>query len=198
MLDRFLPFLCRPRRLGAAGIVAFLVAIALGPWSSGSDTAWAQTEQQAPQEALPPPHGEIFGHWRIRCAKPHVNGPMICEMFQNVVVEEARNPLLQAIIGYAPGGNQPAAAFIFPLGMSLPPGVTLKIDAGEPMRLAVERCEPRGCIVELPLVPQLLKAMKAGNKGSLTVHDARRRPLDLPISFQGFTKAINTLKPPGQ
>jgi invasion protein IalB len=75
--------------------------------------------------------------------------------------------------------------------------VVVKDDDGEEIPARVERCERRGCQVELLLEPEVLKLLKAGSEASVLfqIYDEKGEPrvVGVPFSLLGFTAALNAV-----
>lgn len=141
-----------------------------------------------------PEDGAKFKDWGIRCEKLPEDKGQICHMFQNVLVKETQKPLLNTTVVYPPGKDSPIMLFTVPLGVLLPPGLALQIDDGETMRLPYEVCTPQGCRGGVELKPDVLEALKKGREAKLTIYDFKRNAAPIPVSLQGFTAALNSLK----
>lgn len=135
-----------------------------------------------------------FGNWTAKCeeSKGQVQGG--CFIFQNLVLREGGQRVLQFAVGYVATTDAPIALLSLPLGISLPPGVTIRIGNAEPTRVIVERCEPNGCRAGLKLTAELLAQLKAGTQLTVTFHDAERRPIEVPLSLEGFEAGLTSLK----
>lgn len=135
-----------------------------------------------------------FGNWTAKCeeSKGQVQGG--CFIFQNLVLREGGQRVLQFAVGYVATTDAPIALLSLPLGISLPPGVTIRIGNAEPTRVIVERCEPNGCRAGLKLTAELLAQLKAGTQLTVTFHDAERRPIEVPLSLDGFEAGLTSLK----
>ena len=185
-----------PRRLGhlvATALVAALVA--LGAAIAGSDRLRAQEAPapDAPAAAPDAPVTQQFQDWIVRCTRPSGDPARACEMVQQRFDGEGR-AVLTVAVGEVPGSPSPGMVLILPLGIALPPGVALVIDGGAELPMRVERCEPRGCLVELLLEPDVLARLKAGRKATALVHAYREDGLHrvgLPLSLLGFTAALD-------
>ncbi len=159
------------------GLALLLVLIA----SSG---AWAQ-----------PKDGTVFKDWTVRCdSSPENKAAGGCFMFQNVVNKESQRPVMQVAIGYLTSEKIPAAVVTLPLGVRLPPGVTLKVDQNPGLALPFERCTPDGCKVQFKLDEAQVAAFKAGAVGNISFQRTTGGTIVIPFSLQGFTAALGSLK----
>lgn len=139
------------------------------------------------------PHAKIFGDWRIRCNTP-TGAPAGCTMFQNVVVKGSGKPVLQAVFGYMDGATTPVGVFVTPLGIYLPPGLTLQVDAGQVYEMNFEICGRSGCRVRFSLDENLLKTFKSGNTAEITFQSGIQKPVQIPLSLKGFTAALEQVR----
>lgn len=137
---------------------------------------------------------EKYGNWTAKCedSKGKVQGG--CFIFQNLVLREGGQRVLQFAVGYVATTEAPIALLSLPLGISLPPGVTIRIGDAQPTRVIVERCEPNGCRAGLKLNDALLTQLKRGTQLTVTFHDAERRPIEVPLSLDGFEAGLDALK----
>jgi invasion protein IalB len=141
-----------------------------------------------------PEDGKTYKDWVIRCETPTGEAAERCFIVQNLVLKDQNQRVLLVAITYTAGKPNPVAVLTLPLGISLPPGITLRIDGGEPHRFAIERCVANGCKVGFILTRALLARFKAGLKAEILVHDASRSPINLPVSLRGFTAALAAIK----
>jgi invasion protein IalB len=66
----------------------------------------------------------------------------------------------------------------------------------EPVKLSYFLCAAQGCTtVATPLPPAVVDAMKKGNQASIRVAAPNQQVVGLPLSLNGFTKALGALKP---
>lgn len=199
-------------RIGAAKPAAWLAAVALlAALGVGTPDALAQQSQEAPEQAPttqePPPAGEAeappelemterqFQDWNLRCGRSE-QGPEVCEIWQLRTDSEGRT-IMAVAVGTAPGTANPVLLIILPLGISLPPGVTLAVDGGAETPLQVERCERQGCRIEMLVEPDLLNRLKNGREAKVFFEaldpEGQMQRLGVPISLLGFTAALNEL-----
>src|SRR5919106_2941691 len=197
----------RPRAgSGKAGrwLAAALLASAAGlgaPWALAQQSQEPPATQQTPpsSEGAAQPGLEVterkFQDWLLRCGRSQ-QGPEVCELQQQQTDSEGRTVMAVAV-GTVPGSSDLGLLIILPLGILLPPGVSLAIDGGAEVPLRVERCERQGCRIEMLLEPALLNRLKAGReaKGFFEAYDPEGEltRLGVPISLLGFTAALNEL-----
>ena len=134
----------------------------------------------------------IFGSWTLRCASAS-NTQSDCMMFQNLVLKTGGQPVLQFGIGIAPDDGRSTVLVSLPLGIALPPGITIRIDEGTAATFPVERCEPDGCRAGMKLRDSTVKQLSQGQKLHVTFHDGARKPINVSLSLDGFSVAYQAL-----
>jgi invasion protein IalB len=170
--------LIRALRHAALGLAA---AIALSAPASAQDADRPTAEEP-----------QFFDDWGFRCSgEGEVDS---CEIFQTLVVSEGQQRLLHMAIGYVQGVERPIGVMVVPLGVALPPGLTIQIDDGEQQTFEFERCDQAGCRVELLMGSDLIEGMRAGGTMNVTVVDASRQGIQIPVSLSGFTAAMTALQ----
>ena len=137
--------------------------------------------------------GDSFGNWLVRCG-PQENSPEKgCFLFQNVVLKEGGQRVLQVAVGFVGETPEPIALLSLPLGISLPPGAKMSIDGDKQYQLQIERCEVNGCRAGLKLPQNLIERFQLGSSLSVQFHDAQRRPIEVPLSLDGFREGYEAL-----
>ncbi len=140
-----------------------------------------------------PVDGKSFDDWTVRCEKHH--GQKSCFIYQNLVLQGAGSRLLHIAVGYLPGEKQvPVILVSMPLGISLPPGASIRIDDNEPIRFQIERCEPQGCRGGFKLSKEMLKMFNQGKTATVIFHDGRRKAIEVPLSLKGFSEGLKSLR----
>ena len=180
-------------RAALAGAAILAIGLGGGRAASAQATEDAPAAPQAPAAPSPGPRdGEVVQDWTLRCQLRQPEQE-ICEMRQHIVNQNGDRVVL-AVVGRLPGVDVPGLLIMLPLGISLPPGASLKIDQGEESRIAIERCESQGCRIELLLDDDLLPLLKAGSQAIVGFHvydgQGQRAPVDVPISLIGFSAAL--------
>jgi invasion protein IalB len=202
----------RVAALLAITLLALPVASALRAQETGQtgtpQTFGPQTGAPAPGGQLgrtttaPPPPAEPglevrqFQDWVVRCGQPAEGAPQACEMVQQRLDEQGQTVLAIAV-GKVPNTDDPGMLIILPLGIWLPPGVVLRVDGGQEVPARVERCERRGCQVELLLEPNVLTLLRSGREANVLfqIYDETGEPkvVGVPFSLLGFTAALNEI-----
>jgi invasion protein IalB len=189
----------RPR--AAAGLLPATVVVAMIALAPSLLAQQGQEAPTAPQE--PPPGAEApldlterqFQDWILRCGRSE-QGPEVCEMQQEQTDDDGQ-PIMAVAVGTVPGTSDLGLLVMLPLGILLPPGVTLLVDGGAETPLEVKLCERRGCRIEKLVEPELLNRLKAGRQATVVFQalDPQGRPqrLGVPISLLGFTAALTAL-----
>ena len=139
------------------------------------------------------PHAQIFGDWRIHCNSA-TGAPSKCQMFQNVIVKETGQPVLQMMVGYIRDVPSPVGVVTLPLGVYLPQGLTLQVDDGQTYEMAFEFCSAKGCRVRFSIDDALLSTFKDGSTAKFKSYNNMRKPVRIPVSLKGFTAAIGHLR----
>lgn len=144
----------------------------------------------APPANAQNPHGQVFDSWRVQCNSA-TGAPSACRMFQNVVLKESREPILQFFVGFPDQSKFPVGLFVVPLGIHLPSGVRLTIDDGQAYELSVEVCLPQGCQIRFGFDDNFLALFKRGSGATVSFFGgAKRQPYNVPVSLKGFTAAL--------
>ena len=130
--------------------------------------------------------GDSFGNWLVRCGPQEDSPEKGCFLFQNVVLKEGGQRVLQVAVGFVGNTPEPIALLSLPLGISLPPGAKMSIDGDKKYQLQIERCEVSGCRAGLKLPPELIEGFQLGSSLSVLFHDAQRRAIEVPLSLEGF------------
>ncbi len=138
--------------------------------------------------------GQQFKDWVASCPKVEGSDEVRCFIFQNLSIRESNQPVLSIRVGIVRGTEQPAALLTVPLGVFLPVGMEVRVDAGEPTRVAYQVCNQGGCIAALPLDEARIKAFKSGQKANVKFEDGRRQPVTVPVSLSGFTAGFEALR----
>ena len=81
-----------------------------------------------------------------------------------------------------------------PLGVYLPPGLTLQVDDGQVYKMAIEICGPKGCRVRFSFDDNLLNLFKFGSAAIVTFSGTDQKPIRISVSLKGFTLALQDVQ----
>jgi len=135
------------------------------------------------------------GAWEVICKK----GTDICVMAQDGNTADGKKALrvtVQRVQGATTDDGKPIPAAITvqaPLGILIPYGVRIKIDAENVVPLPLSRCIPAGCVAQAPMLDEAVTKMKRGRNAKFGIFLDQEVLVD--ISLSGFTKSFNSLQP---
>ena len=128
--------------------------------------------------------------WRLVCSE---NEPKICQI-RAVLTNEEGQTIARIVIGTTRGNNANLWYIntFLPLGLSIPKGVSYRIDDGEAANLTLRECDPQHCRASAALNNDILATMQSGNRLQLIFTDSKSdRTLGLNFSLEGFTRTFN-------
>lgn len=169
----------------AAG-AAFLLTAALGL------PTLAQDGDSQPQATT-----ATYRDWTLRCDHLPENPPReVCEVVQAVRAQDGKAFLAQILIG-RPAPGQPVRLIVqLPAGVFLPANAVLTAPSGETVTAIYTGCL-QVCVADVAVDPAFVKALKiAKEPARLVFRDGNRRPIELPISLDGFSAAFSRADEP--
>jgi invasion protein IalB len=103
--------------------------------------------------------------------------------------------VLHVQIGYfAPfPETRPRMLITTPLGIILPPGISLTLDGDKPLVLPVETCQKEGCLVTAVLDQNVLGRFLKGKILMVRYIDSQRQAVDIPLRLDGLGQALKNL-----
>ena len=149
--------------------------------------------------ALPPKEiqKKKFGNWTQQCDTRPGSQQEKCFITQAVVgtKDNEKHGLLGITIGYFGPDHKLGVIFRVPIAMGifLPSGFKFSVPGVEAAPIPVQVCMPQGCSATQVLSPDTVTAMKKANAGTLELQTVGKELVRLPVSFKGFTAALNSL-----
>lgn len=147
----------------------------------------------APPSAGEPPVRSTHGDWQIRCDTPAGAQSEQCVLMQFVTAEDRDNVGLTVIILKTADKQSRIMRVLAPLGVLLPSGLGLKIDAEDMGRAGFVRCLPNGCVAEVILEDQLLTSLRTGATATFIIFQTPEEGIGIPISLNGFGPGFDGL-----
>jgi invasion protein IalB len=193
-----------------AGLTALMLAVGVG---LSANPAAAQDKKAAPAapaagkaapaaagKAAPAPAAAAGGEnkeqsaWVKLCEKaPSLAEPKkelnVCLTHHERLDGNTGMVLVSAAIRQVEGQDKEALMVMVPLGMALPPGVQVKVDEKEPVKLQFTLCHAAGCTAEGEATKAIIEQMKTGKQVVVAAINLAGKAIGFPVPLTGFDKA---------
>jgi invasion protein IalB len=135
----------------------------------------------------------VHGDWQIRCDTPPGAQGEQCALIQSVTAEDRPNVGLTVIVLKTADQKSRLMRVLAPLGVLLPSGLGLKIDATDVGRAGFVRCLPNGCVAEVQMNDDLLKQLRGGQQATFIIFQTPEEGIGIPMSLKGFGEGFDKL-----
>ncbi|MFT5707333.1 MAG: invasion protein IalB [Oceanospirillaceae bacterium] len=136
-------------------------------------------------------HGKQFKDWQGRCQS--VQSQELCFIIQ-VFSANGEAPLMITTVDVKRNAKAPIIIMRVSNKLDDKKEIMFKVDKNQPIGLKAE-CNEKECSVVFPLDKRMLSEFKRGARAVIGfIAKDTGKPVYLPISLTGFTKAFNTLK----
>jgi invasion protein IalB len=187
-----------------AGLTALMLSVGIGFMAT---PALAQDKKAAPApagkpaaapagKAAPAPAGAAADQsaWVKLCEKaPSLTEPKkelnVCLTHHERLDGNTGMVLVSAAIRQVEGQDKEALMVMVPLGMALPPGVQVKVDEKEPVKLQFTLCHAAGCTAEGEASKAVIEQMKTGKQVVVAAINLAGKAIGFPVPLTGFDKA---------
>ena len=154
--------------------------------------------QPAPQAPAASSRTEIltYDNWTVTCREGRdPKDRRICSGELNIYQEanSARRVVFSWLIGQNRDG-QPAMVLRFLPGISVQPGVELKLGDKAARRLPIVTCEPAYCEVSQPMDDALLRDASSANQAEAMIVASDGRQVTFTIYLKGFAQAVAAVR----
>ncbi len=197
------------KALAATALLASLIP-AIGQAQPAPRPAAPTPTPAAPAESSPDRTMAVFADWVVRCETRPASGSTpatrLCEMAQTTQ-DQRQQPVAVLAIGRTTKGEPLRLVAQVPVNLQVGPPAKLVLDipnrpAEAPLTVAFRNCAPRGCFAELELrdeaVLRRLRSRPAEAAGRLEWKDAGGGDASIPVSFRGFSAALDALTKEGE
>ena len=174
-----------PTGIRTIGFLAFCIASAA---MTGLAASQEGNTAEQPQAATPPANP-----WVVNCSSGQSGTALQCQMSQNLTEAQTGQRVLTVTIRPQPGESRMAMLLALPHGLYLPAGATYQIDSGQKATAVIQTSDQNGAYAAVPLVDELVQAMKAGTTLNVTIESVTRNPVTIPVTLSGFTAAFTKL-----
>ncbi|MEP3437312.1 MAG: invasion associated locus B family protein [Hoeflea sp.] len=167
---------------GRSAVLAAALAVTLSP-------AFAQTTDRPMATAE-----TSKSNWAVNCgAGETADAPLVCQMMQNVVVQESNQRLLTVVIRPQKDSPNHTLTLALPHGVDFIKGVEVTVDDKEPFTVPVQTSNPQGAFSNLPISDQLLADLKVGKSIEFKFQSVSGQSFAVPINLIGFSTAYEKL-----
>jgi invasion protein IalB len=181
-------------RVGLLGMALLLGA------SLVAAPAMAQDKKPAPADKKPAataaaPAGEEQSAWVKLCEEaPNLQDPKkklnVCLTHHERLDGNSGRVLVSAAVREVDGQDKKALMVMVPLGMALPPGVQVKVDENEAVKLQYTLCHAAGCTAEAEATPAVIEQMKKGKQVVVAAINLAGKAIGFPVPLTGFDKSL--------
>ena len=133
------------------------------------------------------------GDWVTRCETPPGAAHEQCAVVLSVVDQDRPNLILVVIVLNTADRKARLMRVIAPLGVLLPPGVSLRIDNADAGRLSFLQCLPNGCVAQLAMDQSLIDKLMKGKTATLGVFQTPEEGVGVQAPLAGFKEAYEQL-----
>jgi len=139
--------------------------------AAGTDDAWVKlcmrNEQTQNKEIC------LINHEGL---EPNTGMVLIAAAVRKVEGEEKQQLLIRVPTAYA---------------LVIPPGVEIKIDDQQPIKLQYAICFPTSCQVQLEMTKELMESMRKGKQMIVAAVNIQQKTMGFPVPLNGFSKAYD-------
>ena len=149
----------------------------------------ASAAESEPQGTVRDKHGD----WATRCETPPGAAHEQCAIVLSVVDQDRPNLILVVIVLNTADRKTRLMRIIAPLGVLLPPGISLRIDNADAGRLSFLQCLPNGCVAQLAMDEALIGKLKTGKTATLGIFQTPEEGVGVQAPLVGFKEAYEQL-----
>src|ERR1700722_11975748 len=132
--------------------------------------------------------------WAARCSSASRDAPLECAIEQTAVLSKTGQLIVLINIRVPSDTHAPILLLQLPLGLNLPVGAKLQVDDGKVTDLQIQTCETRGCYATIPVVPDVLAALKSGKQMKLSFQTMNKETIAIPMPLVDFAAAYDKIK----
>lgn len=130
--------------------------------------------------------------WNKVCGKD-AGGGQICAVEQFAMVMPQKMVVLRAAFFRTNKPDQMKLNLTAPLGILLPPGLSLSVDGSQPITLPFERCSQGGCDASAVLDKTALAKFEKGKLLAVRYTPTEKGAVEFPIKLDGLSGALKLL-----
>jgi len=170
----------RERGTGRAGLARLALALVMLSGLAGAAAAQGVVKS-------------VHGDWQIRCDTPPGAQSEQCALIQSVTAEDRPNIGLTVIVLKTADKKFRLMRVLAPLGVLLPNGLGLRIDAADVGKVSFVRCLPNGCVAEVVVNEELMNRLRTGQNATFIIFQTPEEGIGIPVSLKGFGDGFDKL-----
>jgi invasion protein IalB len=144
-----------------------------------------------PSPNASPPAG---GGWVSKCVSESRQSPVDCSIEQTVVLTNTGQLVASVLVRVPTDTRQPVMMIQVPVGLYLPAGLSLQIDDGKAQPVPLQTCDLKGCYAGMQVSPELIAALKAGKRLTMTFQNMAKTNVAVPLALDNFADAYQKIQ----
>ena len=128
--------------------------------------------------------------WNKICATDSSSKKELCVVNQEIKADTGQF-IASVAIRQVTGEEKMSLVVAVPPGLMIQPGIRVQVDQSKPYELKYGICFTNACYADLEINADVVKAMKGGNKLTISAVTPAAKAANFPISLAGFTKAFD-------
>jgi invasion protein IalB len=115
-------------------------------------------------------------------------------MEQTAVLKQTGQVVTKVVLRVPAQTRAPVMMIQVPIGLYLPAGITVQIDAKKPQQFPVQTCDMSGCFAGTQVAKELLDELTSGSQLSVIFQNASQEKITVPMALSNFGDAYNRIK----
>jgi invasion protein IalB len=132
--------------------------------------------------------------WIARCMSNSRQSPVACSVEESLVMSNTGQPVASIVVQMLPKAHEPMMTIRVPVGLYIPPGLTMQIDDGKTESVSLLACDARGCFAQMSLNASAIASFKGGKKLSITFQNAAKANVTLPFPLENFADSYQKIQ----
>ena len=133
-----------------------------------------------------------FGDWALICENETVETRQ-CQIVQSVQRRKAKL-MFQTAIGFVDGHDLPTMFLTSPLGILIPPGITVDFGSKDPdLAAPIQKCDEGGCLAVVSLEADQIKRLSKAPSAEIIFFASAGRSFKVPLNLKSFAEAYDAL-----
>jgi len=132
--------------------------------------------------------------WVAQCSSKARGATPDCAVTERIVLAQTGQMVAGITIRVPSDTRKPVLMLQAPLGLYLPPGMSLTIGKNKPVTVPLQTCDNNGCYAGQPVSDAVLKQFRSAESLSLKFQNVNRQDVTITVPLKGFSKAYDQVK----